>query len=142
MNKTLRIGYIAFLIASLIGIGCSSILPGNDSLVVRAEQAEKDANVAFNAFVQVEYANRDALLKVNPQIQKLADKVRVGWTNWVQTLDRAILTYKGAKTPDNATALVAAQAVIEGNLAQTKAATQQSLTNLYPQLPLLKPIGN
>jgi hypothetical protein len=142
MNKTLRIGYIVFLIASLIGIGCSSILPGNDPLVVRAEQSLKGADVTFNTFVSVEYVNRAQLLAINPQIEKLADKVRVGWTNWAQKLDSALLAYKHSKTPENAAALTTAQAVVDTNLTQSQAALAQAVSAVATNLPVLTPIGH
>lgn len=116
------------LVVCLIGAGCSSILPGNDPLIVNAERAEKIADTTFTTFVNVEYANRERLLQANPQIEKLADKVRVGWTNWVQKLDAALLNYKHSKTPENASALAQAQAVVDTNIAQSQSSLAEAGT--------------
>lgn len=139
--KHLKI-YCLVIILAAFGIGCASILPGSDPLVVRAEQGLKAADATFNTYVQVEYANRDLLKKVDIKFETVADKIRVGWTNWVVVLDKALLSYKHAKTPENQAALAQAQATVDTNLAAAQALLSQAITNINPNIPKLNPIGN
>lgn len=100
--------------------GCSSILPGNDPLVVRAEQTEKTAISTFKAFVHIEAANREFLRKLDPNIKVVADKVRSDSTNWVMSLDRVVLAYKHNRSESNNVNVATALATLEASLAETQ----------------------
>jgi hypothetical protein len=99
---------------------CSSILPGSDPVVVHAEQVEKIAMTTFDTYVRLEFKNRDQLKKVSLDFEKAADKIRVGATNWVASLDRTILAFKHSKTPENKADLVTALATLNTALAEAE----------------------
>lgn len=117
---------LMLLFAFVMLTGCGTILPGNDPLVVRAEQTEKTAIATFSAFVHIEAANRDFLRKLNPDIKTVADKVRLDSTNWVSSLDRVILAYKHNRNESNSVNVATALATLEASLAETQKYLSQS----------------
>ena len=82
----------------LLVSGCAGIKPGNDKLVVRAEQTRAAAAETFNSFVVFEHSNRDALWKVSKDIKHTADYVRAYGRPAIEELTKSIETYKVLKT--------------------------------------------
>ena len=82
----------------MLMFGCASVKPGNDTLLVRAEQTREAALETFDTFVRYENDNRIALWKVSPDIKHFADNIRSVGKASIQQLDGAIDDYKKLKT--------------------------------------------
>lgn len=113
---------IAINLAVLI-VGCASLSPGADPLVVRAEQTETFATNTFYTFLSIE-ANDRLLIEANfPAIHAFAETLRQPVTEgtnryracyyWVHLLDNAKLAYKAGTGTSNQ--LVAALSKVEMN---------------------------
>lgn len=108
--------YIALLCASFILVGCVTVAPGNDPLVVRAEQTTKIAVSLFDSFLKYEYQNRTLLAKVDVEIKKQADNIRANAPKWIE--DARVLTkaYKFNRTPENKANLLTVLSVLDSAL--------------------------
>ena len=115
-----NIKLIGILAICLLSFGCASILPGNDPIAVRAEQVERSAIAAFDAYVHIEYINRTNLAKVSTDFLKVADNIRRNSTNWVISLDHTILAYKHNRAESNKVSLATALATVSTALAEAE----------------------
>jgi hypothetical protein len=97
-NKTLVSLIAVFL---LFGVGCSTIAPGNDPIVVRAEQTVKAAVTVIDSFLKFEYDNRMVLATSRPEIKLFADKLRLEAPSAIREARVLTKTYKNGKTIQN-----------------------------------------
>lgn len=104
----------------LLGAGCASILPGNDPVIVRAQQTREIAFSTFDTFVTLEYRNRAFLQKLNPNFTDVADNIRTGAPKWFKSFDQVLVAYKAGKTPATKSKLDGAIAVIESALTEAQ----------------------
>lgn len=109
----------AFLFA-LFFVGCATVLPGNDPVVVRAEQIRGIALDTFDTVMKLERDNREALFAVSPDIKHTVDYFRKNELQWINGLDNCIQTYKKNRTPENKATLVTWLAVVEKALAEAQ----------------------
>lgn len=96
--------------------GCASVAPGNDALVVRAEQARDIAVSTFDVLLDLEHANREALWDVDPEIKKTCDFIRENEQGWINGITRVIDAYKANRTPEGKANLTTALATLEASL--------------------------
>lgn len=104
----------------VVGTGCASILPGNDPLVVRAQQTRGVAFATFDAFVTIEHRHRDLLWKADPGFKHTADKIREGAPKWFKSFDAALASYRSTKTQDSRLSLSGSVAFLETSLAEVQ----------------------
>jgi len=116
MMKRKLHNYVATLVASFLLVGCATVAPGNDPLVVRAEQTTKIAVNLFDSFLKYEYQNRTLLAKVDVEIRKQADHIRANAPKWIE--DARVLTkaYKMNRTPENKANLITVLSVLDAAL--------------------------
>lgn len=81
--------------------GCVQLEPGADSVLVRAEQVAAGAFEVMDAFVELEYNNREALRKLSPEIESAANKVRIEGKHALVELRKATSVYKKNRSPEN-----------------------------------------
>lgn len=74
--KTRNILFAACFAALLVISGCTTLAPGADPLVVRAEQLETTANASFDLVVAVDNANRGFWLTNAPAFHQFAEWLR------------------------------------------------------------------
>jgi hypothetical protein len=98
--------------------GCK-LLPGQDPLLVRAEQSVRFAYAATDSFVKFEYDNRMQY----PQLKPLADKIRMYAPMALASAREATKAYKASKTALNADVLVQHLAVVESLTREAQAGT-------------------
>lgn len=127
------LGLVLMLATLLLVPGCTApILPGNDPVVVRAEQARTVAADTFSAFVRLEYLNRPSLQAISPDFARIADQVRSKSDGWIQSLTRVLASYKSNRTPDNRASLTAGLSTLDAALREvelhTAIATQHKIT--------------
>lgn len=89
---------------------CSTVQPGQDALLVRAEQTEKTAFSIMDTFVTIEDQNQALLEAKLPGIHAAAEKIRREGKPAIRALHNAIDAYR--KNPD-APALIKALSVVE-----------------------------
>lgn len=115
---------VAMLLAIGLGIaalpGCSTIAPGSDPVVVRAEQTRETAIQTFDAFLLYEYSNRDYLWGKSHDFKSVADNIRQNESGWIEALNSGIKRYKENKA-DGTGPLTQALAAIETALAEAQA---------------------
>lgn len=87
------------LLAALVATSCSSILPGNDPVVVNAERTTQLALETFDGFVSWEYTNREQLARF-PQIRELADRIRLEAPLWLMSARALTKAYKQNRTDE------------------------------------------
>ncbi len=88
--------------------GCA-ILPGNDPLVVRAEQAARIGYATVDAFLRFEFENR----KTYPGLKHKADILREHAPKALEKLREATKAYKARKAQDTESALALSLAAVE-----------------------------
>lgn len=89
--------------------------------VAKAQQVTHAAAVDFNAFVQFEKANRDALWNINHGIKHAADRLRhkecidckPNGQKYIETAISLVDAYKNNRTPENKANMDTAIAVIQ-----------------------------
>lgn len=101
-----------------------------DTLVVTCEKVRATALDTFDAIMQWEYANREALQRINPQIHEFAENIRRNGRAWLDDLTALKRSYQDARTPDNASRLNAALAALNSAIAS---ASRYLATNPNPR---------
>lgn len=111
--------------------GCATLLPGNDPIVVRAEQATQLLYVTSDRFLLWEHTNRNKY----PGFKELADKLRqnVPWV--LQRCRDATKGYKQRRDEANKRILVISLASVETMLHEAQAATSLVPSFNPPQPP-------
>lgn len=109
--------------------GCAQVLPGQDVLVVRAEQTAAGAFEIMDAFVEMEEANREKLRQLAPEIERAANKIRRDGRKALEELRNVTRVYKQNRTAENKASLITWMAVVtdlqriaQEHLAQAKTA--------------------
>jgi len=118
-----RLPVITLVALVVIGASCTSIKPGNDAFVVRAEQAQQAAFDTVDTFLYLEKSNRAAFWALNHGIKKAADGLRAWYPAANATAVAMIKAYKRNRTDTNKANLVTALAV----LAQARVEAEQWL---------------
>lgn len=83
------IGYVA-----LICMGCSTIQPDQDPIVVRAEQTASIALTGFDALFKLEYDNREWIDRKQPEIRDAVNHLRDYAPTLLGSLRSATKEYK------------------------------------------------
>jgi hypothetical protein len=92
MKKSLTIAIVGSLLFAIVAhfVGCASVAPGNDLLIVRAEQVEQTAAAAFDFVLQLDNSNREFYREKVPMFHHLAEWLRepqnVGGTNYPRAI--------------------------------------------------------
>lgn len=100
---------IAFL------VGCAALRPGQDPVVVRAEQTTVIAFEFVDAFLKWEKSNE---LTVGGDVHQFAENVRKNAPMWFTSARVITKTYKANRTPENKANLLTAIAVLESVMAE------------------------
>lgn len=114
--------FTAIILAALTALsiisftGCGSVAEGSDPLVVQAERTAEIAFETFDSFLKMEFANKEALLKIDPKIHETAEVIRRNGSQWIEDLRTATKAYKRARDPDSQSRLNAAMAAIQSAL--------------------------
>lgn len=117
-------------LALLALCACSTLDPSADSIVVRAEQTRDVAVATFDAFLQLEYENRELLWKVDPGIKHAADYIRLNERGWIKSLTVVIQAYKANRSAENRASLSTWLATVEEALRQAQEHLTRSEKNL------------
>lgn len=117
-------------LALLALCACSTLDPSADSIVVRAEQTRDVAVATFDAFLQLEYENRELLWKVDPGIKHAADYIRLNERGWIKSLTVVIQSYKANRSAENRASLSTWLATVEEALRQAQEHLTRSEKNL------------
>lgn len=128
------------LIAVVTFTGCASLEPSADAVAVRAEQTVATAFNVFDAFLNLEHANRELVKAKAPAVHTFAEWLREPvpdngamvprGLSLIQSANRVRLAYKANRTPDNHASLQAALAALAraANETQTQMQALQTLT--------------
>lgn len=100
----------AMLLATLLWAGCARIQPGQDKLVVQAEQTAEVASATLTAFVTWAYNNQAT---VGVDVQKAANAIRLTAPKAIDSLRATTKTYKANRTPENKATLETWLKVVE-----------------------------
>ena len=113
--------------------GCSTILPGHDPLVVRAEQATQLLYVTTDRLLAWEHANRGQV----PHLKPVCDRLRqnVPWV--LQRCRDATLAYKKSRNDLSKRTLVMSLASVETSLDEAQLAAIGVPSFNAPQPPAL-----
>lgn len=98
------------LAAMMLWVGCAQIQPGQDSLVVRAEQTAEVASATLTAFVTWAYNNQAT---VGENVQKAANAIRLTAPKSIDSLRATTKVYKLNRTPENKATLETWLKVVE-----------------------------
>lgn len=98
--------------------GCK-LLPGQDPLLVRAEQSVRFALAATDSFVKFEYEHRQEY----PALKPVADRIRQYAPMAISSAWEATKSYKRSKTAVNADVLIQHLAVVETLTREAQAAS-------------------
>lgn len=124
MKRNRNIAFV--LVALYLAVGCASILPGNDPVVVNAERVTAAAADTFDAAFHVEYANHALLKQSSPATVAYVNYVRTNAPTWLTTARALTTAYKQNRSASN-------KANLETALATLQAAINQ-LNIYFPQL--------
>jgi hypothetical protein len=131
-----RIGRIRLFTAAMgvaaiigIGIGCSSLTPGADPLVVRVEQTLTGSSATFDFVLGVDNANRAFWVTNGPAFHQFCEFLRTPQPYKSVTVPRCVamelnvddlkLAYQDSKTTGNSNALWSAWSVLSTAITQT-----------------------
>lgn len=136
MKKLLSLSLLALL------IGCATLNPSADPLVVRVEQAEASANATFDFVLHTDQANRDFWKTNAPGFHSFCEWLRTPQTYGTNTVPRAVaiqlnvddlkLTYKAAKNGPNSNALYTAWTVLNAAIVQSTSWSNIITTPTHP----------
>lgn len=76
---------------ALFSSGCSTIAPGEDSVLVRAEQLQETAYIVMDTYLQYANANRHRLSLKEVDV---ANKIQTWGKSWLRNLDQSLKEYK------------------------------------------------
>ena len=128
---------ITLIAACAFLIGCASVQPGNDPVVVNAERSTAVALATMDAFLQIEYNNRAMLKQVNPGIHIYAEYLRRNGQHYLQTARALTLAYKQNRSATNKANLQTAIALLNeiANQANTYVAQSKAAIGAPPPVP-------
>lgn len=99
------------LVAAAFNSGCATtIKPGADPIVVRAEQSAETSLALFDSFLKWERRN-EAI--VGADVHQLATDIRQHGKEWIQELRTATKAYAASRTGDNLDKLRFAQQMLD-----------------------------
>jgi len=101
------------LAAVLLAPGCATTQPGEDVVLVRAQQTRAFSLELANAFVTFEKVNQRKLLASNPAIHQAAETIRLQAPGWFQSFNDVMDAYKLTKSTGDKEKLIAWIAVVE-----------------------------
>lgn len=101
------------VLLSAFAAGCAAIKPGNDPVVVRAEQATRSAMATIDTFLKYEYDNRMLLQIADLNIKVAADKMRVMAPQALASARNLTKTYKEHRTAENKASMNTIISVLE-----------------------------
>src|SRR5688572_9560710 len=104
---------VQFFCLTTLFTGCSSILPGNDPVVVNAERTTAIALDTFDTFLKFEYENKESLEKISKDIHKVAETIRKNGKDWLVSARTLTVSYKKNRSPENKFQLMTAIAVLQ-----------------------------
>lgn len=114
------------LACAILGTGCAHVLPGNDPVIVRAQQTRAMFFEVMDTYLTLEYRNHQFLQSVNPEFARLANKLIAGNQQWFKSFDTVLVAYKAGRTDATRSKLIAAAAVLESALIETQACLAQA----------------
>lgn len=94
-------------------VGCATIQPGADPVLVRAEQALVVSFETVDAFLRIERENQHALDEVVPGAHAVAESMRTRGPASFRALEAAITAYRAHRTPERRATLITWLAVCE-----------------------------
>lgn len=104
--KTINLKTFAALYIVVLLAACSTIQPGHDALIVRAQQIRSALPEIVEVFSLYEFNNREKLWHVSHSFKHAADAARMHLSKTVAALDKAIDTYRALKSPIATSALL------------------------------------
>lgn len=119
------------MIVVMTSMGCRTVKPGNDVIVVRAEQAQDMAFETIVTFLKLEHSQRAVVKQKWPKVHAFAEflrediqigevKMSRGFT-YVVSMNNVKLAYKVNKTEENRMQLIASIAALEQMLTEVRA---------------------
>ena len=88
---------LGLLLGGSLLVGCGTVAPGSDAVVVRAEQTIEAAFEVVDSFLLWEHQTPDAPVEV----KRAANELRVGFPASHRAAVALVKTYKTSKTPEN-----------------------------------------
>lgn len=109
--------------AAIMQTGCKSVDPGNDPVVVRAEQVTQVALETFDAFLEWEWRNRNMGLSLSstPEVAAAAAEIRANGIRWLEDARALTQAYKEHRTPERRANLETAIAVLQETISRVSA---------------------
>lgn len=120
------------ILSSLVVLlaGCASIKPGNDPLIVHADQSRKALVETADSFVALEKNNRDYFWSVSKSIKHTADGIRATVPPILIALDASVDRYRAHKTSVQSSDLELRIAIVTSTIADITAAYLKAQDNL------------
>jgi len=122
--KTLPL--LTVLAVLLAPVGCATVDPNADPIVVNAERLTGIALDTFDTFLKIEYENRDRLLAINKEIHEAAEFFRHNAVEWLSTARALTKAYKSNRSPQNKANLETAVAILQTGVLQAQKYIAQS----------------
>jgi hypothetical protein len=113
--------WCAVLAGALFCAGCSTVAPGSDPVVVRAEQVTLIAADTIDAFLRFERANQASL---GADVHAVAQSLRHEAPRAIRSARLATKTFKANRSPGNKATMETALAVLNAMAGQALAALQ------------------
>ena len=115
-------------VALALCAGCKTILPGNDPIIVRAEQSIQVAYATFDTFTALDNDNRELFKTKFPTVHEFAEWLRASvgqppmprGLSIIQSANRVKLAYKSNRTAQNKASLVTALATLESAVMESQ----------------------
>ena len=138
---------IAVLFALMLVVGCASLTPGADPLVVRVEQTETAAGATFDMVLHVDAADRGFWKTNAPAFHQFCEWLRTPMNYKTNVVARCVelqfnvddlkLSYQASKTTGTSNSLYSAWMVL--NTAFSQASSWQTIVTTPDLTPRFRP---
>ena len=143
--KTCRVLALLIVVATLTLVGCATLSPGADPLVVRVEQGQTVANATFDMVLKQDNSNRDFWRTNAPAFHQFCEWLRTPSTyQSTTTVPRCVLielnvddlkvAYKASKTASNSNALWTAFGTLSEVITQAQSWNTIVTNSIYTHL--------
>lgn len=119
---------IPILALCFLAWGCATVQPGNDPIVVHAEQTYQEAFDTFDTLFKLDSDNRAFVLQHAPSVHKAINDLKPKAKQALSNVHNVLAAYKANRDANNKASLATYLATLQALLNEAKTYTSQIST--------------